>query len=94
MEELSNETSFEPEQYSIAFQNVNFAYNQGEPILRNINFEIDSSQFVAIVGPSGSGKSTILNLITKYYEPERGDILIGQQVIQSIASEKYCRKFH
>lgn len=92
VEELSNETSFEPEQYSIAFQNVNFAYNQGEPILRNINFEIDSSQFVAIVGPSGSGKSTILNLITKYYEPERGDILIGQQVIQSIASEKVLQK--
>ena len=88
VEELPSKASFEPEQYSIAFQNVNFSYNQGEAILHDINFEIGTSQFVAIVGPSGSGKSTILNLITKYYQPERGDILIGQQAIQSIGSEK------
>lgn len=71
---------------------MNFAYSQEEPVLRDINFEIGSSQFVAIVGPSGSGKSTILNLITKYYEPNRGDILIGQQTIQSIATEKVMQK--
>lgn len=91
-EEPSSDAFFEPEQYSIAFHNVNFAYSQEEPVLRDINFEIGSSQFVAIVGPSGSGKSTILNLITKYYEPNRGDILIGQQTIQSIATEKVMQK--
>lgn len=91
-EEMPSDLDFQPEEHSISFHNVNFTYKQGEAILRDVNFEIDSSQFIAIVGPSGSGKSTILNLITKYFQPNSGAILIGKQDLQFIASDKIMQK--
>lgn len=62
----------------LTFKNVNFTYATAkEPALKNINFTIRKAERVAIVGPSGSGKSTIVKLITRFYKPESGEILIN-----------------
>ena len=74
--------------HTITFQNVDFSYVLGEPVLKGISFTVPDQKLTAIVGDSGSGKSTILNLIAKYYEAQSGRITIGGQPIESIAAEK------
>lgn len=69
---------------NIEFKNVNFQYVKNKPILKNISFKIKSGEFIGIVGPTGSGKSTIINLLTKLYEINKGDILIDGLSIKKI----------
>ena len=66
-------TTFDKE---IEFKNVFFSYNNNEPVLQNISFKITKGQTVALVGKSGSGKSTIADLLSRFYEPTSGEILI------------------
>lgn len=61
---------------NIEFQNVWFAYNEENWILRDISFAIESGKSMAIVGATGSGKTTIANLVTQMYQHQRGNILI------------------
>jgi len=61
---------------SITFEDVTFSYQDGAPVLKSISFECESGQTVALVGPTGVGKTTLVNLISRYYEPSSGRILI------------------
>jgi subfamily B ATP-binding cassette protein MsbA len=63
-------------QHSIVFQNVSFAYDAENIVLKNINLEIKKGMTVALVGPSGGGKSTLADLVPRFYDPTSGDILI------------------
>ncbi len=63
-------------QKSIELKNVGFFYENNEPVLENISFEIKKGKMVAIVGPSGAGKSTIADLISRFYDVTTGAILI------------------
>ncbi len=76
-EEQAEDTSFAPKSAKIQFKDVNFSYVEGEPVLKEASFTIPPCSLTAIVGDSGAGKSTILNLISKYYSPQRGSITIG-----------------
>lgn len=60
----------------IVFEDVEFEYNSGEPVLKKLNLEIKSGDTIALVGETGSGKSTIVNLACRFYEPTRGKIYI------------------
>ncbi len=60
----------------IAFENVTFAYKDGEKVLENFNLQIKAGQTIALVGETGAGKSTIVNLACRFYEPTAGRILI------------------
>ncbi len=60
----------------IEFQHVEFQYTQGRRVLDDISFQIPAGSSVGIVGPSGSGKSTLVNLLTRFYEPVSGRILL------------------
>ena len=62
---------------NIEFSNVNFSYNKSEQVLHNINFKIKKGEKVAIVGATGAGKSTIINLLTRFYEIQKGSIKIN-----------------
>lgn len=68
----------------IKFENVNFSYYEGKPILQNCSFVIPAGQKVAIVGPSGSGKSTILRLLFRFYDVEKGRVQIDGQDIRKV----------
>ncbi len=74
--------------HEIAFRNVDFSYVADESVLQAASFSIPNQKLTAIVGDSGSGKSTILNLISKYYETDNGDILIGGKPIGNVAAER------
>ena len=58
----------------IEFNNVSFAYNDNEQVLRELSFEVQKNEFIAFVGQSGAGKSTIVSLLARMYDPDDGDI--------------------
>jgi ATP-binding cassette subfamily B protein len=63
-------------QGTIRFDNVWFAYNGEEWVLKNLNFKVDHGQTIAIVGATGAGKSSVINLMSRFYEINRGQILL------------------
>jgi subfamily B ATP-binding cassette protein MsbA len=63
-------------EHGIEFRNVSFAYRPGEKILHHINFSLPKGKTVALVGETGSGKSTIADLMTRFYDPTEGAVLI------------------
>jgi len=71
----------------IKFENVTFRYGNRKPVLDDVSFSIPMGEKVAIVGGSGSGKTTIAKLLLKYYEPEKGNIIIGDSNIEELSNE-------
>ncbi len=67
---------------SISFENVDFSYTEGEPILKKVSFEVKPKQTLAIIGSTGSGKTTIINILNRFYEFEGGNIKIDEQSIR------------
>ncbi|GAA5414697.1 ABC transporter ATP-binding protein [Ureaplasma ceti] len=73
---------------SVKVENLNFSYVKDKQILHDINIDVKQGQTIAIVGPTGSGKSTFINLLTKFYDIEDGDILMGGSTsIKSVTKE-------
>lgn len=61
----------------IVFENVDFQYEEENPVLRDFNLHVKQGETIALVGPTGAGKSTIVNLVCRFYEPSKGRILIS-----------------
>ncbi len=60
----------------IEFRGVSFEYEASEAVLRDVDLEVERGQVVAIVGPSGAGKTTLVDLLPRFYEPTRGEIVM------------------
>lgn len=67
----------------VRFENVDFAYESGRPILTGVDFAVSAGQQVALVGPSGIGKSTLVSLLMRLYDPTAGRVLIDGRDIRS-----------
>lgn len=68
----------------ITFQNVNFSYVEGQPVLHDFNLTVDAGQKIALVGSTGSGKTTVVNLLMRFYNIDSGEILIDGTNIRDI----------
>ena len=75
----------------VSFQNINFSYVPGHPVIRNFSLTVPSGKKVALVGSTGSGKTTIVNLLMRFYDTDSGQIRIGNQDLSDI-SRKSLRK--
>lgn len=73
----------------LKFENVDFAYEEGKPVLRDVSFATKPNAMVAFAGPSGGGKSTIFSLIERFYQPTGGKILIGEENIENVNLAKW-----
>ena len=72
---------------SIIFNNVTFGYVENQPVLKNISFNIDPGETVALVGPTGSGKTSITSLTHRFYDVWDGEIIIGGEDIRSVTQK-------
>ena len=77
----------------ICFNNVSFSYDNIKSSLNNINLTIKKGETIALVGSTGSGKTTIVNLLTRFYNPTSGNILINDEDIISFELESYRSNF-
>ena len=68
----------------VDFKNVDFSYVEGTPILKNIDLYAKPGQTIALVGPTGAGKTTIINLLTRFYDIQKGSISIDGRDIMDI----------
>ena len=69
----------------IEFKNVHFSYVKDQPIIKDVSFKVKPGQTIAIVGSTGAGKSTIINLINRFYEINKGQILFDGKDIKTIS---------
>uniref|UniRef100_A0A7C5V3K1 ABC transporter ATP-binding protein n=1 Tax=Caldicellulosiruptor owensensis TaxID=55205 RepID=A0A7C5V3K1_9FIRM len=92
------ETSFEDEvdlqdiKGEVEFKNVWFSYTKGQPVIKDVSFKVKPGQMVALVGPTGSGKTTIVNLLSRFYDIDSGQILIDGIDIRRINRYSLRRK--
>ncbi len=71
-------------QGSVSFEHVNFSYEEGQRILKDVSFKVEPGETIALVGATGSGKTTIVNLISRFYDIQEGKILIDDTDISSV----------
>ena len=73
--------------YDIVFDNVGFAYNSGETVLKNVSFTAKQGEVTALVGPSGGGKTTVSRLAARFWDINKGKITVGGMDISKIEPE-------
>ncbi|HCK10303.1 MAG: helicase [Gemmatimonadetes bacterium] len=69
---------------SVTFDDVTFAYNPGEPVIKNVSFSLEPGRTLGILGRTGSGKTTTTRLLFRFYDIQTGDIRLGNQSIREI----------
>lgn len=80
----------------VEFENVSFTYDEGTAsetkVLENVNFQVQPGETIALVGPTGAGKSTIVNLISRFYDIQKGRILIDGYDVQKVSIQSLRRQ--
>ncbi|MBQ6680077.1 MAG: ABC transporter ATP-binding protein [Lachnospiraceae bacterium] len=74
-------------QGEIEFDHVSFSYEEGQPVLSDVSFHCEPGKMIALVGPTGVGKTTLTQLISRFYEPTSGRILVDGHDIQNVTIE-------
>jgi ATP-binding cassette, subfamily B, bacterial len=69
---------------SVRLENVEFAYVDGRPVLHDLDLDVESGQVVAVVGPSGAGKSTFVSLLPRFFDPQRGRVLVDDRDVRTL----------
>ncbi|EQC1985951.1 TPA: ABC transporter ATP-binding protein [Listeria monocytogenes] len=69
---------------NVDFKDVYFRYEEGVDILKGINFHVDAGESIALVGPTGAGKTTIINLLSRFYNINSGEILVDGENVEEV----------
>lgn len=86
-------TSFEPQGYDVVFEDVGFAYADGEDVLGSVSFKAREGQVTALVGASGSGKSTAVKLASRFWDASSGAIFVGGVDVSTVDPETLLSAF-
>ncbi len=85
--------AFRPKGYDIVFDNVGFAYNNDETVLKNVSFTAKQGEVTALIGPSGGGKSTAAKLAARFWDADKGRITVGGVDVKSVEPEQLLTAF-
>jgi ATP-binding cassette subfamily B protein len=69
---------------AVRFEDVTFGYDAARPVLHDVGFDVRGGSIVAVVGPTGAGKSTMVNLVARFYDPQRGRVLIDGHDVRDV----------
>ena len=86
-------TSFEPQGYDVVFEDVGFAYADGEDVLGSVSFKAQEGQVTALVGASGSGKSTAVKLASRFWDASSGTVFVGGIDVSTVDPETLLSAF-
>lgn len=92
--QISNTGTFAPSTIEgrLSLKDLHFSYVPGTPVLKGINLEVKQGETIAIVGATGAGKSTLINLISRFYEYDKGEILLDDVSIRDYRLENLRQK--
>src|SRR5690606_5617099 len=76
---------------SVEFDNVNFGYRKGLPVLKNVSFRVNPGETVALVGPTGSGKSSSMALVHRFYDVWEGVVRVGGYDVRDLTQDSIGR---
>jgi ABC-type multidrug transport system fused ATPase/permease subunit len=68
----------------VTFEDVSFAYRPERPVLKQVSFSVDAGEMIALVGPSGAGKTTLTSLLTRFYDPSQGRVLLDGEDLRDL----------
>ena len=86
-----SDSSVKPMHRNIEIRNLDFSYEPGKPVLSQLNVQIPEGSFVGVVGHTGSGKSTLANLLMGFYQPDAGEVLLGDVPLARIPQPEIRR---
>ncbi|PID58360.1 ABC transporter ATP-binding protein [candidate division KSB3 bacterium] len=93
MPRQKGKTVFHPQHYDIEFHDVDFSYQEGIQTLHNVNFTAKQGEVTALIGPSGGGKSTVAKLAARFWDVDRGTVLLGGEDLSTIDPETLLKHF-
>ena len=89
IENIGKEPKMNRIEGKVEFRNIDFSYNVGGKVLNNINFKVNPGDKIALVGATGSGKTTIISLLSRFYDPTDGEILVDGKNIKYVDLYSY-----
>ncbi|MCM1230923.1 MAG: ABC transporter ATP-binding protein/permease [Ruminococcus flavefaciens] len=92
-EEQGGGKEFAPKGYDIVFENVGFAYNGDETVLKDVSFTAKQGEVTALIGPSGGGKSTAAKLAARFWDTDKGKITVGGVDVKSVEPKQLLTAF-
>ncbi|EOA2658532.1 ABC transporter ATP-binding protein [Listeria monocytogenes] len=84
IKDIPNAKKMPPIVGNVDFKDVYFRYEEGVDILKEINFHVDAGESIALVGPTGAGKTTIINLLSRFYNINSGEILVDGENVEEV----------
>ncbi|ATL50109.1 ABC transporter ATP-binding protein [Listeria monocytogenes] len=84
IKDIPNAKKMSPIVGNVDFKDVYFRYEEGVDILKGINFHVDAGESIALVGPTGAGKTTIINLLSRFYNINSGEILVDGENVEEV----------
>jgi len=87
IEDKINSVELPPIKGEVEFRNVTFGYNENQIVLKDVSFTVKPGETIALVGPTGVGKTTIVNLISRFYDAQKGSVLIDGHDVKDVTIE-------
>jgi ATP-binding cassette subfamily B protein len=93
IEKRNTDGLVKPLKGAVSFEKVSFGYDSKQKVLKDISFNISKGQKIAIVGPTGAGKTTLINVLTKFYSHNEGNIIVDDVDIKDYEYSSYLKQF-